>query len=64
MNFLFLVFVLACAIMPGLWMLLFPEKAFTTATKPRWPGAVLLGIGVVVLYSIRHLLGWLLNPPP
>ena len=43
-------FYVLCALVPGLWMLLFPERTFTTRYKPRWPGAVLLGIGVYLIW--------------
>jgi len=39
-----------CALVPGLWMLLFPERTFTTRYKPRWPGALILLVEGYVIW--------------
>lgn len=45
LGFVTTAFLVLCALVPGLWMLLFPERTFRTRYKPRWPGALLLGVG-------------------
>lgn len=50
--FLFMGFAILCALVPGLWMLFFPEKAFTTRTKPRWLGVPVLFVGLVIAWTL------------
>ena len=54
-------FIIACCVLPGLTMLLFPKKAFTTASKPRWLGVPFLAVGAVVLYGVWPLVKSLLG---
>ena len=61
MQYLVVIFLVACAVVPGAVMLFAPQKAFTTAYKPRWPGAILLAAGLLVLYTFRHIFAQFLN---
>ncbi len=45
-------FLVLCAVIPGLWMLLFPERAFTTASKPRWLGVPFLLLGLYFVWKV------------
>lgn len=61
MQYVAFLFFVACALVPGAVMLIAPQKAWTTAYKPRWPGIVLLAAGLMVLYTFRATLFQLLN---
>lgn len=50
LGFVTTAFLVLCALVPGLWMLLFPERTFTTRYKPRWPGALILIIEGYVIW--------------
>ncbi len=54
-------FLIACFVVPGLAMLLFPNKAFTTARQPRWLGVVFLAVGAIMLYGFWPLVEQLLG---
>jgi len=61
MAFLFGVLLIVCCIVPGFTMLFFPDKAFVTATKPRWLGVPFLGVGLLVLCGFWRVLAMLLG---
>lgn len=50
LGFIGISFLVFCATIPGLWMLLFPERTFTTAAKPRWLGIPLLVAGLYLVW--------------
>ena len=54
-------FLIACFVVPGLAMLLFPNRTFITASKPRWLGVPFLAVGAVVLYGVWPLVKSLLG---
>lgn len=52
LGFVGIAFLVFCAVIPGLWMLLLPERTFTTAAKPRWLGVPFLLVGLYIAWFV------------
>ena len=56
LTWVFSAFLTLCLTLPGLAMLLAPDRVFRTAAKPRWVGLPVLGVGLGVLHFLWPLI--------